>query len=42
MPYASKKQSAYLHSQKPDVAAKFDKDIKAGNKKAIRKTGRKK
>jgi hypothetical protein len=24
MPYASKKQSAYLHAKKPEVAAKFD------------------
>lgn len=34
MPYASKKQSRYLHSQKPEVAKKFDRDIKAGKKKA--------
>lgn len=30
MPYASDKQRKYLHAKKPSVAAKFDKDIKAG------------
>lgn len=28
MPYKSAKQSRFLHSQKPEVAAKFDADIK--------------
>jgi len=41
MPYESDKQRAYLHAKKPKVAAKFDKDIKAG-KKSQRKGGRKK
>jgi hypothetical protein len=41
MPYKSAKQSRYLHSQKPEVAARFDADIKAGKKKAIKK-GKKK
>ncbi len=41
MPYASDKQRAYLHAKKPKVAAKFDKDIKAG-KKPAKKAGRKK
>jgi hypothetical protein len=42
MPYASDKQRKYLHSQKPEVAARFDRDIKAGKKKAVKKTTRKK
>lgn len=42
MPYKSEKQRKYLHSQKPEVAAKFDKDIKAGKKKATPKKGKKK
>ena len=42
MPYESEKQRRYLHSQKPDVAKKFDKDIKAGKKKPVKKGGRKK
>lgn len=29
MPYKSEKQRKYLHSQKPEVAAKFDRDIKS-------------
>lgn len=33
MPYASDKQRKYLHSQKPEVAAKMDRDIRAGKKK---------
>ncbi len=41
MPYASKKQSAYLHSQKPEVAARFDRDIKKSGKPAIKKTATK-
>jgi hypothetical protein len=28
MSYSSDKQRKYLHSQKPEVAAKFDRDIK--------------
>lgn len=35
MPYASDKQRKYLHAKKPSVAAKFDRDIKAGKGKAI-------
>ena len=43
MPYKSEKQRKYLHSQKPEVAAKFDKDIKAKKAapKAARKRGKK-
>lgn len=42
MPYASDKQRKYLHSQKPEVAAKFDKEIRAGKKKATpKKRGKK-
>ena len=43
MPYASDKQRKYLHSQKPEVAARFDKDIKKGaaKKAASKKKGRK-
>lgn len=29
MPYASDAQRKYLHAKKPDVAAKFDADIRA-------------
>ena len=36
-PYKSEKQRKYLHSQKPEVAARFDKDIKAGKKGAAKK-----
>lgn len=39
MPYASDKQRKYLHSQKPEVAKRFDKDIKAGKKSAPKKGG---
>lgn len=42
MPYESDRQRKYLHAMKPKVAAKFDKDIKAGKKKAAKKAGRKK
>lgn len=42
MPYKSAKQSRYLHSQKPEVAARFDRDIKAGKKPAIQKKKAKK
>lgn len=41
MPYKSAKQSRYLHSQKPEVAARFDRDIKAGKKPAVKKTAKK-
>lgn len=44
MPYKSDKQRKYLHSQKPEVAARFDKDIKAKKKaapKAAKKRGKK-
>lgn len=41
MPYASDKQRGYLHAKKPKVAAKIDKDIKAG-KKGNMKKGKKK
>lgn len=37
MPYKSSKQRAYLHAKKPKVAAKFDKDIKAGKTKRSKK-----
>lgn len=37
MPYKSEKQRKYLHSQKPEVAAKFDRDIKAGKTKGPQK-----
>jgi hypothetical protein len=37
IPYKSAKQRAYLHSQKPEVAAKFDRDIKKTKKKAAKK-----
>lgn len=40
-PYKSEKQRKYLHSQKPEVAAKFDKDIKAGKKPAAKKAKKK-
>lgn len=42
MPYASDKQRKYLHAKKPEVAARFDRDIKAGKKKTAKKTRRKK
>lgn len=44
MPYKSEKQRKYLHASKPEVAARYDKDIKAGrgSKKPVKKTGRKK
>lgn len=41
MPYASDKQRKYLHAKKPDVAARFDRDIKAGHKRAVKKTAAK-
>lgn len=44
MPYKSDKQRKYLHSQKPEVAARFDKDIRAKKKaapKAAKKRGKK-
>lgn len=41
MPYQSDKQRKYLHSQKPEVAARFDKDIRA-KKKAAPKAASKK
>lgn len=34
MPYASDKQRKYLHAKKPEVAARFDRDIKVGKKKS--------
>lgn len=41
-PYKSEKQRKYLHSQKPEVAAKYDKDIKKGAaKKAAPKKAKK-
>lgn len=42
MPYESDKQRAYLHAKKPKVAAKFDKDIKAGKKKPVKRGSKKK
>lgn len=42
MPYKSAKQSRYLHSQKPEVAARFDRDIKKSGKPAIQKSQSKK
>ena len=39
MPYKSEKQRKYLHAQKPEVAKRFDRDIKA-KKKPVRKGGR--
>jgi len=42
MPYKSAKQMRYLHSQKPEVAARFDADIKASGKPAIQKKAAKK
>lgn len=42
MPYKSEKQRRYLHSQKPEVAAKFDRDIKRSGKKAVQPTKKKK
>src|SRR5689334_23244567 len=42
MPYASDKQRKYLHAKKPEVAARYDRDIKAGKKKTVpKKKGRK-
>lgn len=40
MPYQSSKQRAYLKSQKPEVAKKFDKH--EPKKKPAKKAGRKK
>lgn len=37
MPYKSEKQRKYLHAAKPEVAKKFDKDIKKSGKKAVAK-----
>lgn len=37
MPYASNKQRKYLHAAKSEVAAKFDRDIKAGKSKGAQK-----
>lgn len=36
MPYASEKQMRYLHAAKPEVAAKFDADIRAKGVKAVK------
>lgn len=43
MPYESEKQRKYLHSQKPEVAAKFDKHSpkKKAPKAAPKKRGKK-
>lgn len=41
MPYKSPKQSRYLHSQKPEVAKKFDRDIRKGVKSKPKKRGKK-
>lgn len=40
MPYKSDKQRAYLHAQKPAVAARFDKEIRA--KKTAKKAASRK
>lgn len=37
MPYASAKQSSFLHSQKPNIAEKFDKEIKVKQVEAIKR-----
>lgn len=42
MPYKSDKQRRYLHAAKPEVAARFDRDIKAGKKKTAPRKGKKK
>jgi hypothetical protein len=44
MPYASEKQSRFMHSQHPDVAARWDKEERKGGKrkkKSRRMKGRK-
>lgn len=43
MPYKSEKQRKYLHAAKPEVARKFDKDIKRGKgaQKRASKKGKK-
>lgn len=41
MPYASEKQRKYLHSQKPEVAARFDREIKGSGKKAVKRAAKK-
>lgn len=41
MPYKSAKQRAYLHAKKPEVAARFDRDIKAKGEPSIKKAKKK-
>lgn len=40
-PYKSAKQRAYLHAKKPEVAARFDRDIKAKGEPSIKKAKKK-
>lgn len=40
MPYASDKQRKYMHAKHPDIAARWDKEVKA--KKAAPKAASKK
>lgn len=42
MPYESDKQRKYLHAKKPEVAARFDRDIKKkAPKKGAQRRGKK-
>lgn len=40
MPYKSDKQRRYLHAKEPEVAEKFDEEIRKGRKSSKRKASR--
>jgi hypothetical protein len=41
MPYASKKQAAYMHAKHPEVAAKWDAEAKRKGEPAVKRSSKK-